>query len=527
MGELDITLIFVYPHKVDPPVTVEDLLRSPALQLHVIAGAAGLGRSVSWAHVSELTDPTPWLLGAEIIMTTGLAVPAEADAQRAYLERLDDAGVAALAVSDDLHVPPLHPEFVAAADERGMPVLGVPLSVPFIAVSQEVAAALQADVAQRLGAQLQVFGALRWLSVENLAITEVFERLERLSGYELSVCTPAGRPLLAGVRAPTPAQTRYLPASPSAPPTVPGGFVLPVQAPGGTAGYLLAVARHGAQPAGLAVVQHIATVASLQLTVLRHQRETLRREGAETLAELLAGVLEPTPARRRLRRAGFEPRGMLTLSILHGRSGEPDESGLLARLDEAALPHLLLHQQDELFVLLPSGLPAQQALDAETANHAGSSSPFRVGQPLEIARREARWALARARDGGRRHMTYGSDDIAGRWLPADVGALAALVDRVLGEALAYDAAHGSELVATVRTWMERDRHTERAARALQVHPNTLAYRLRRFGEITGRDLAQTGEFAEVWLALLAREHVDQGHIDTGSRTAPGAGQDEA
>ena len=503
-------------------LTIADVVGSPALQLRVIAGHEGLDRSVSWAHVSELSDPTPWLLGAEMIMTTGLAVPAEAAAQRAYLERLDDAGVAALAVSDDLHAPPLHPELLAAADERGMPVLGVPLSVPFVAIGQEVAAALHGEGAQRLAAQLQVFGALRWLSVENLEISEVFERLERLSGYELSVCTPAGRPLLPGVRVPRPAQTRHLPSSPAAPPTVPGGFVLPVQAPGGTAGYLLAVARHGARPAGLAVVQHIATVASLQLTVLRHQRETLRREGAETLAELLAGGLDPAAAGRRLTRAGFAPRPMLTLSILRGRGGEPDESGLLGRLEDTATPHLLLHRGEELFVLLPSGLVAQQALDAETAGHAGSSSPFRAGQPFEIARREARWALARARDSGRRHMTYGANDLAGRWLPADVDALAALAHRVLGEAVAYDTAHGSDLVATVRTWMERDRHTERTARALRVHPNTLAYRLRRFGEITGRDLGQTGEFAEVWLALLAL-----GHLDTGSPAAPTARQDEA
>ena len=55
--------------------TVEDVVRSPALQLSVLAGAAGLGRSVSWAHVSELADPRPWLLGSEIIMTTGLGIP--------------------------------------------------------------------------------------------------------------------------------------------------------------------------------------------------------------------------------------------------------------------------------------------------------------------------------------------------------------------------------------------------------------------------------------------------------------------
>src|SRR5690348_13767331 len=55
-------------------ITVEDLLRSPALQLRLIAGEAGVSRRVAWAHVSELEDPTPWLSGAELIMTTGMAL---------------------------------------------------------------------------------------------------------------------------------------------------------------------------------------------------------------------------------------------------------------------------------------------------------------------------------------------------------------------------------------------------------------------------------------------------------------------
>ena len=55
--------------------------------------------------------------------------------------------------------------------------------------------------------------------------------------------------------------------------------------------------------------------------------------------------------------------------------------------------------------------------------------------------------------------------------------------------------------------MERDRHTESTATAVGIHANTLAYRLRRFGEITGRDLNHTSELAEVWLALLAQRHI--------------------
>jgi len=277
-------------------LTVDDLIRLPALQLRVIAGRAGLSRRVAWAHVSELEDPTPWLLGAELIMTTGIGVPPSAMRQRAYLERLDDAGVAGLALSAKLHVPPLHPAFIEAADVRGFPVLEVPLPVPFIAVAQTVAAAVSADLAEGLSAQLQVFGSLRWLTDEGLAVPELFSRLRALSGYDLYLCTPEGGPLLAEVPAPPPALATLIPASADAPPSVPGGYVLPIPAPGGPAGFLLALERPGVTAGGLAVVQHVATVAALQLTVVRHDQATIRREGAETFAELLSGVLDGATA---------------------------------------------------------------------------------------------------------------------------------------------------------------------------------------------------------------------------------------
>jgi PucR family transcriptional regulator, purine catabolism regulatory protein len=355
-----------------------------------------------------------------------------------------------------------------------------------------------------------VFGALRWVTEENLAAAEVFSRLERLSGYTLHLCTPQGRPLLPGV--PTPPDGTPLPPAPSVQraPTVPGGFVLPVPAPGGPAGYLIARARDGARPAGLAVVQHIATVASLQLTMLRHQRETLRREGAETLAELLDDVLDRPTARRRLARAGFPRAGRVMLAIVAARPDPVADSGLVAALEEERLPHLLLTRRDELFVLLPATPAGHAVLDGRSGVSAGSSSPFAAGEPLEIPRREARWALSRALDADRVHVSYAAGDTAGRWLPQDVPGLRALVDRVLGPAVRYDAGHGTELVRSVRTWMERHRRADEAARRLHVHPNTLGYRLRRFAELTGYDLDATDDLAEVWLALSAARHLGDG-----------------
>lgn len=486
------------------PLTVEDLVRSPALQLSVVAGADGLGRRVGWAHVSELEDPTPWLLGGELVMTTGLAVPRTAARQEAYVARLDDSGAAALALSEQLHVPPLRRAFLRAADERAIPVLRVPLPVPFIAIAQEVAAAVQSDMHRRLTAQLHVFGALRNLATEDLSTAELFARLERLSGYRLHLAAPDGRPLLPGVPAPPAELVGLLPCSFDSPPAVRDGYVLPVPAPGGPVGFLLAMEDGSAAPAGLAVVQHIATVAALQVAIQRHERETLRREGAETLAELLQGVLEEATARRRLSRIGYDEAALLQLAVLRpvAQTAALDDQDLVRGLDRSGGPVLVLRQQRDLVALLPADAALDSAVAGREGVAVGVSRAFPPGTALAVARREALWAAARAVDAGGGVVRFGLN-AAGRWLAEDTESLRVLVDTVLGPVLAYDAQHGGLVMPSVRTWLEHDRRTQEAATALHVHPNTLAYRLRRFEVLSGRSLHSSADLAEVWLALHA------------------------
>jgi purine catabolism regulator len=88
------------------------------------------------------------------------------------------------------------------------------------------------------------------------------------------------------------------------------------------------------------------------------------------------------------------------------------------------------------------------------------------------------------------------------------------VEQVLGAVIEYDAAHAGDLVTSVRVWLEHDRQTGRAARALHIHPNTLLYRVRRFEQVSGCSLASTESLAEIWLALRATAAVPM------SRTGP-------
>ena len=491
--------------KPQEPLTIEQLVQSPALQMRVIAGAGGVTRRVAWAHVSELSDPSPWLSGGELIMTTGLGFPRQARQQRLYLERLDTGGVSGLAVSAHLHMPPMSRTFLHAADERNFPVLEVPLSVPFILIAQEVAAAVQVDSIQRLNAQLQVFGAIRWLSSEALSESQVFARLERLSGFQLFLCTPRFQPLFEGVPVPLPEHHALLPSSVDAPPTVPGGFVLPIPVPGGPAGYLLAIERPGVHHAGLSVVQHIATVAALQLMMRGHKQETARREGAETLAELLQGTLAFEAASRRLTRSGFTPMGLLQLLVVRAGPRAVEDGAISRGLAHAGRAHLLLQLGDFTYVLVEAGGEAEwESVLGDV--RIGASRPFASGSPLDVPRREALWAAARATDSGSRYVAYGDDRI-GRWVIDDPSALRALVSSVLGAARDYDREHDIDLVATVQTWMERDRQNAVVARALHLHTNTLSYRLRRFEEVSGLSLHSTADLSELWLALRAMGHL--------------------
>ncbi|MGH3630869.1 MAG: PucR family transcriptional regulator, partial [Sciscionella sp.] len=67
----------------------------------------------------------------------------------------------------------------------------------------------------------------------------------------------------------------------------------------------------------------------------------------------------------------------------------------------------------------------------------------------------------------------------------------------------YDSAHGSALAASVSAYLEAFGDVGSAAQGLHVHPNTLRYRIKRAGEVSGIDLRDPGQrqFTQLQLRL--------------------------
>jgi sugar diacid utilization regulator len=73
--------------------------------------------------------------------------------------------------------------------------------------------------------------------------------------------------------------------------------------------------------------------------------------------------------------------------------------------------------------------------------------------------------------------------------------------RTLRPLLEHDRGHGSELLRTLRTYLEEDRVQRRAAARCFVHVNTIVYRVRRIEELLGADLADPSTVFDITLAL--------------------------
>jgi purine catabolism regulator len=125
-------------------LSVRALAAQRDLGVRVLAGAGGGEQPITWVHVSELDDPTPFLSGGELLLTTGLFVRPETDFD-AYVERLGVAGVLGLGFGVGLSCDEVPAELVAAAVRHALPLLEVPRRTPFIALSRAVSRALAAD----------------------------------------------------------------------------------------------------------------------------------------------------------------------------------------------------------------------------------------------------------------------------------------------------------------------------------------------------------------------------------------------
>ena len=88
--------------------------------------------------------------------------------------------------------------------------------------------------------------------------------------------------------------------------------------------------------------------------------------------------------------------------------------------------------------------------------------------------------------------------------------LEAFARRTLRPLLEHDRGHGSELLRTLRVYLEEDRVQRKAAARCFVHVNTIVYRIRRIEELLRADLADPSTVFDITLALRILDLLEPG-----------------
>ncbi|MFZ0088426.1 MAG: PucR family transcriptional regulator ligand-binding domain-containing protein, partial [Solirubrobacteraceae bacterium] len=173
-------------------LTVRELLRGVSVRL--LSGEEAVDAPVRWVHISELPDPTPWLSGGEVLLTTGMALETP-DEQRAFLTRLADHQLAGLGFGVGFTHPEVPPALLAAAAEREFPVFEVPYETPFIAVTEAAFTQLVNEQYAVLRRALAAHERLEHVVLSERGLDALAGTLSTLIGAAVLVFGARGEPL--------------------------------------------------------------------------------------------------------------------------------------------------------------------------------------------------------------------------------------------------------------------------------------------------------------------------------------------
>lgn len=517
-----------------------ELLRD--LEVRVLCGEEALGAPVRWVHISELADPTPFLSGGELLLTTGLALGSQDD-QRAYVRRLAEHGLAGLGVGTGFAFDAVPAAMVEEAAELGFTLVEIPYDLPFIAVTEkafvrlvnEQYAVLQRSIAaqerlQRIalsgGGLDPIAQATAGLIAGSVLVFDARGALVARNGFQRGLEDEVVEEITGEVRerAQRGGARGFVPAAGE---LAARGLALPVAAADGLPdarpqAWVVAIKDgEGLSEFDRLVLHQAVTAIAIELLRRRVADTTERRLAGDVLAAVVSGELAGEELARRLGPFGLG--GNLTALVLRAEGRQEQarlESVLTSALQDEAVSALVAGVDGLAVALMPGFLDDEllalaERLHGRVTRTLGTAPAAGVGRatPLGRAREayhEARCTLeARALGGApgpgpvATHRELGSFALLLSLQDSD--ALAMFCEALLGPIEAGDGHYGGELMRSLEAFIEANGQWEAAARTLFCHRHTLRYRIRKVEELTGRDLSSARDRIEFWLALRGRD----------------------
>jgi PucR family transcriptional regulator, purine catabolism regulatory protein len=529
-----------------------DLLREAGLE--IVTGSDQLDRPIRWVHSGEIADIARFLSGGEVLLTaaTGLGTPS-ADRRR-YVRELTDAGAAAVILELGRTFKQLPREMAEEAEARGLVIATLEREVPFAAVTRLIHTAILNEQHEAQERATQIGDDVSRLVLEGAHVPEMLSLLaERLGnpvvledglrrvvayGYGNRPIAPVLREWQRHSRRGHQGTVVGVQTAESEPRCVWTSIALRGEIWGRL--HVLELDSPIDSVARLALGRAASSVALYFLA----ERETYLSESAERSLVSDAAVGANFSGDEFLARAtglgiNFEEDFVMIVVSSAPRAEGVDEETRAAAVQageqnardwfrQAKWPSVVGVLSGQIVAVAsatpPGGLrPRLDELSERLASagfdyHVGVSRPARAST-LRRAYSEAETAhdLGSLTSSG---VIHHYDDLVLHRLLTPLARtgpqLANFVESELGDLIAYDAEHNSELLGTLDAFLQTNGSKAATAEALYLQRRSVYYRLTRIEELLGRSLELADHRVRLYLALRAREVLESGPVGDGS-----------
>lgn len=497
------------------------VVRSLMSEAVVAAGEGGMGRKVSRARLAATPEHLHDLRANDLVVTTPAILAANDEGPEQLVSRVEAEEVAAVAIRLN-EAEPLPADLLDVADQLELPIITFPPRAALADVTTTVLNALLEAQGQRLERVLDIHQRFTPGVLAGGGATEIATTLGSILGCPVAIVDREGRPT---VVVPSDAGDGVDFATVT-------GARQPIVAGDHDYGEIVALSDGDSlDEDGRLAIQRASLAIAVRMAHARAAAAEQEGFAATSLEELIAGTAGDRPGVAE-RAASFgwdlsKPRAVLLASV-DPPTDPRTLAGSLATIAAAARATLgpdaiVWSRSTSIAALVATASDAaeerrtvaerlRRELDRRVDTVMVSIGVGRcVKDPLALP--DSYVEASRSVDVGRwakgRHVTELYDELGIERLLASTPTddLAEFVEHAIGQLVAYDRAHRTDLLETLGMWLET-RNMAESARRLFVHYNTLKNRLDRIETIIGPVLSDSAQSLECAVAIYVFRHYD-------------------
>jgi purine catabolism regulator len=534
--------------------TVAEILALPEVRRGhptIEAAANAINRPVRWVHVSEVADIAHLLRGGELILSTGVALPNTDDGLTRYISDLAAAQATGVVIELGRRFSTLPSALVQSAEAHNLPLIALHSEVPFVAITEAIHSIIVNAQIRQLQFGEVVHRTFHSLSAEGATLQNIIEQIAHLADCPAVFENVAHHVLaFAGTTTDNPEvlddweqrsrkaawadQTNFIDGE--------HWVATPVGARGQVWGRLILFPSLPIRPHQQTILELGATTLALNLLIERE--ENLLEH--QTHRTLISDIIEHRYSSQdeihtRAQSLGVTTRRQLLVAMIvlndrgvplsditrHARAREEATAVSRALTDADAIGLVGLIEPGRLGVLLTAPTDARMKslfnvlaiAIHERANQLiptgstviGVGSPVKTIDDLHHSFADANQAAEAAKNLPGKHLFVTTADIRLRGLVhlmRDDPRIQNYAVRELGALVTYDERYHTDLIATLRSYLEAGGNKSAAAAALFMNRATFYHRLSKIEKILKCDLQSVESRSSLYVALMVHQSLD-------------------